>query len=198
MFTGIVEDTAEVEDISEAGEGKRIELVSSLLEQVSQGDSVSVSGACLTVEETRKETAEFFLAKETLERTWFDRLEKGDELNVETSLSLNDTLDGHIVQGHVDASAEILEIEELEEGWNFTLSKPDALKNYVVEKGFIAVEGVSLTVTSENPGEFTATIIPETWKRTSLSTKKEGDHVNLEADITARYIQKMHRDLRPQ
>lgn len=192
MFTGIVEDTATVERIKEAGEGKRVLLESEAFRQVSEGDSVSVSGTCLTVEEAEVESAWFFLAEETLERTWFNAVKVGDRLNIETSLTPEDAMDGHIVQGHVDGTAEVMEVEELEEGWNFTFSKPSSLENYVLEKGFIAVEGISLTVTEEDEESFSVTIIPETWKRTNLSEKTEGSHVNIEADITAKYLEKIH------
>ena len=192
MFTGIVEEKATVENVEKAGEGKRVLLKSNAFSDVSEGDSISVSGTCLTVENVKRNEAEFFLAKETLERTWFNSMDKGDTLNIETSLTPEDTMDGHIVQGHVDSTAEITEIEELEEGWNITFSKPEKLENYIVEKGFIAVEGISLTVTEENDVRFSVTIIPETWKRTNLTRKTEGSKVNIEADLTAKYLEKIH------
>lgn len=192
MFTGIVKETAEVKDIKEAGEGRRILLDSEVFRQVEEGDSISVSGACLTVEQLNGPEAEFFLAEETLERTWFDTLSKEESVNIETSLTPDQTMDGHIVQGHVDATAEVEEVEELEEGWNIKFSKPEGLTNYIVEKGFISVEGISLTVTDEDEESFSVTIIPETWKRTNISTKSEDSQVNLEADITAKYLEKIH------
>jgi len=98
---------------------------------------------------------------------------------------------GHIVQGHVDETSKVVEVEELEEGWNSTFRKPEKLDNYIVEKGFISVEGICLTVTEVNDESFSVTIIPETWNVTNLSEKTKGDRVNVEADITGKYIEKM-------
>lgn len=190
MFTGLVEETAKVESVSEAGEGKRIvlEKVDSLKDN-SEGASVSISGACLTIEKITEDNVQFFLAEETLEKTWFDRLEEGDFLNIEEPLKPNDKMGGHYVQGHVDRTSEIKSIEELEEGWNITFTKPNKLSQFIVSKGFITVEGISLTVSETDEDSFSVTIIPETWKRTNLSEKSLGDKVNLEVDIMAKYAQ---------
>lgn len=192
MFTGIIEDTAVVvEDVEDAGEGKRVSLTRpEALEDINNGESINVSGVCLTVEEFDEETVSFFLAEETLEKTWFSEISKGDELNIEKSLTPDDRMGGHIVQGHVDTPAEILEIEELEEGWNFKFEKPNKLENLLVHKGFVAVEGISLTVTDIDEESFSVTVIPETWSRTNFSEKNEGDKVNLEPDMMAKYVQK--------
>lgn len=194
MFTGLVEETGYVKDVKEAGEGKRIAVGADLAsEDVSVGDSISVSGACLTVEEFENHTLKFFLAEETLKRTWFSDIRKGDKLNFERSLTPQDRMGGHYVQGHVDAVSKVLEVEELEEGWNFTFSIPENISQYIVEKGFIAVEGISLTITEVSQKSFSITIIPETWNVTNLSGKEEGDEVNIEADIMAKYAEKINR-----
>lgn len=191
MFTGIVEGTVLVKDVEEAGEGKRISVERpEFLQGVSEGESISVSGVCLTLEEFDEESISFFLAEETLEKTWFSEISGGDELNIEKSLTPEDSMGGHIVQGHVETPAEILEIEELEEGWNFKFEKPEDLENLLVHKGFVAVEGISLTVTKIDDRSFSVTVIPETWERTNFSGKKEGDQVNLEPDMMAKYVQK--------
>ncbi|MFB6099976.1 MAG: riboflavin synthase [Candidatus Nanohalobium sp.] len=192
MFTGLVEETGIVTEVKEAGEGKRVTVEADwAATDVSIGDSISVSGACLTVEGFDEESLSFFLAEETLDRTWFSELEEGDELNFERSLTPRDRMGGHYVQGHVDSVSEIGEIEELEEGWNFTFSIPEKISQYIVEKGFVTVEGISLTVTEVSEDYFSVTIIPETWEATNLSEKEEGDHVNIEADIMAKYVEKM-------
>lgn len=192
MFTGIVKDTAHVEKITDAGEGKRVILKGSeLLGDAEKGESISVSGACLTVEEVGENSAEFFLAEETVEKTWFYSLENKDKLNIEPSLTPSDKMGGHIVQGHVETVSLVKEVEKLEEGWNISFTKPGKLSNYIVEKGFITVEGISLTVTEVEESYFAVTVIPETLDATNLSEKEEGDPVNLETDITARYIEKM-------
>lgn len=191
MFTGLVEETGEIVSTEDSGEGKRIELsADTVFEDAEVGDSISVSGACLTVEEFTDEGVEIFLAEETLERSWFSEISEGDEVNLERSLTPEDRMGGHYVQGHVDSTAEILEIEELEEGWNFTFSLPGNISRYIVEKGFVAVEGISLTVAGIDGDSFSVTIIPETWKKTNLSERGEGDKVNIEADVMAKYAEK--------
>jgi riboflavin synthase len=191
MFTGIIEGTVQVEDVEDAGEGRRISVERlEFLREISKGESISLSGTCLTVEEFREDTVKFFLAEETLEKTWLSEISVGDTLNVEKSLTPEDRMGGHIVQGHVETTAAILHVEELDEGWNFTFEKPEGFDNLVIEKGFIAVEGISLTVTEVTGDSFSVTVIPETWDRTNLSGKEEGDLVNLEPDMMAKYVEK--------
>jgi riboflavin synthase len=193
MFTGLVEETGYVREVEDAGEGKRITVdVNQIAEDVSVGDSISVSGACLTVEKFQNSVLKFFLAEETLERTWFSQIDEGDKLNLERPLTPEDRMGGHYVQGHVDATSEILEIEEMEEGWNLKFSIPGKVSSYIVEKGFIAVEGISLTVSEVESDGFWITIIPETWEVTNLSDKEKGEKVNIEADIMAKYAEKMN------
>jgi riboflavin synthase len=191
MFTGIIEGTVQVEDVEEAGEARRISVTRpEFLREISKGESISLSGACLTVEEFQEDTVKFFLAEETLEKTWFSEISTGDILNFEKSLTPEDRMGGHVVQGHVERTAEIMEIEELDEGWNLAFEKPEGFENLVIEKGFIAVEGISLTVTEVTEDSFSVTIIPETWERTNLSGKAEADSVNLEPDMMAKYVEK--------
>lgn len=191
MFTGLVEDTAEIKNLEDAGEGKRITLEKrDILEENEIGGSISVSGACLTIEEFVDNGVIFFLAEETLEKTWFNNLKEGEILNIEDSLTPQDKMGGHYVQGHVDTTSEILEIEELEEGWNFTFSLPQEVNSYLVQKGFVTVEGISLTIADIDEESFSVTVIPETWNTTNLSEKTEGDEVNIEADIMAKYAEK--------
>jgi riboflavin synthase len=193
MFTGLVEETGKVIDVKNSGEGKRIELsAENVFEDAEIGDSINVSGVCLTVEEFTDQGVRIFLAEETLDRTWFTDIEKGDTVNLERSLTPNDRMGGHYVQGHVDSASRIENIEELEEGWNMTFSVPEEIEDYIVEKGFITVEGISLTVTEVKDGKFSITIIPETWKVTNLSEKAENDLVNIEADIMAKYAENMN------
>jgi len=191
MFTGIVEGTVQVKDVEEAGEGKRVSVERpQFLQEISEGESISVSGTCLTVESFQDDAVKFFLAEETLEKTWFSEISEGDKLNIEKSLTAEDRMGGHIVQGHVETPAEILEIEELGEGWNFKFEKPQELENLLVHKGFITSEGISLPVTEVSDENFSVTVSPETWERTNFSEKKEGDPVNLEPDMMAKYVQK--------
>lgn len=191
MFTGLVEETGSIETISNAGEGKRIEIsADTVFEDAEIGDSINVSGACLTVEEFTETGVQIFLTEETLDRTWFPELKEGDRVNLERSLTPEDRMGGHYVQGHVDAVSEILEIEELEEGWNFTFSTSGELGKYIVEKGFIAIDGISLTITEITEDSFSVTIIPETWDHTNFSGLEEGDKMNIEVDVMAKYAEK--------
>jgi riboflavin synthase len=191
MFTGLVEETGQVTNVEDAGEGKRVIIeADKVLEDISEGDSIDVSGACLTVEEFNEGSFSLFLAEETLDRTWFSSIREGDTVNLERSLTPQDRMGGHYVQGHVDDYSEIRSIEDLEEGWNFEFELTEKVSDHVVEKGFIAVEGISLTVTEVDEESFSVTIIPETWKKTNLSEKNERDQVNLEADIMAKYAEK--------
>ena len=190
MYTGIVEDTGTVTDVSAAGEGLRLVLgARDVLDDLGVGDSISVSGVCLTAEEVGDGEIECFTAEETIERSWFSDVSEGDEVNLERPLQPNDRMGGHIVEGHVETSVEIRDFEELEEGWNLTLEKPEGLEQYVVEKGYATIEGMSLTVTDVSDETFSVTIIPETYSISNLSEKEVGDEVNLETDVVARYVE---------
>lgn len=192
MFTGIIEETLTVEEVKNAGGGKRISVTRpESFEELSKGESISLSGVCLTVEAFNEESISFFLAEETLEKSWLSDLKENDRLNAERALRTQDRMGGHIVQGHVEAVSEVLEVEELEEGWDMTFSLPEDLQDLVVFKGFIAVEGISLTVTEVTDEFFSVTVIPETWKETNLSGKKQGDKVNIETDMMGKYVSKM-------
>ncbi len=192
MFTGLVETTGTVVDVEEASEGRRVSVERPEgFDELSIGESISVSGVCLTVEAFDDDSMSFFLAEETLEKTWFSELKQGSEVNLERSLRPQDRMGGHIVQGHVEAVAEVLDVEELDEGWNMTFSLSEELRDLVVYKGFITVEGISLTVTEVTDDSFSVTVIPETWKVTNLSDKLEGDEVNIETDMMGKYVKKM-------
>jgi len=192
MFTGIVKDTGKVRSIEKQSDGIRVLISGSkILESAEIGESISINGACLTVERTETESAEFYIMDETLDKTWFSKLEKDTTVNIEPSLTPEDRMGGHIVQGHIEDFAEIESIEKGEESWKITFELPDKLSNYIVSKGFIAVEGISLTVTEVNKNSFSVALIPETLDKTNLSEKTEKDFVNLETDVTARYVEKM-------
>lgn len=194
MFTGLVEETGEIVSVEEAGEGKRIRIeADSVFESMSTGDSIDVSGACLTAESFTEEGVKIFLAEETLQKTWFSEIRSGDYVNLERSLTPEDRMGGHYVQGHVDTTVVIERVETLEEGWNFYFSIPREFEQFIVEKGFIALEGISLTVAEISEETFSVTIIPETWRKTNLSQKSEGDEVNLEIDVMAKYAEKISR-----
>ncbi|MFA9504250.1 riboflavin synthase [Natrinema sp. H-ect1] len=190
MYTGIAETTGKVAEVTDAGEGRRLVIsADGVFDDLSVGDSISISGVCLTVEEVGGGEIECFAAEETLERSWFSELAAGQSVTLERPLQPSDRMGGHIVEGHVEDTAEILDIEELDEGWNLTLKKPADLSQYIVEKGYITIEGMSLTVTGVEDDSFSVTIIPETWNISNLSEKSTGDHVNIETDVVARYVE---------
>jgi riboflavin synthase len=190
MFTGIVEETAEILAVEHDEEGRRLRLATSF-EELSRGQSISVSGACLTVETFGADYFEVFLATETVDRTYLGELAVGDEVNLERALPADGRFDGHFVQGHVDATAEVVAVDSLGDDWRFTFSLPAGMDPYVVEKGSIAVDGISLTVAALGDGEFDVAIIPETYELTTLSAKEPGDPVHLEVDVVAKYVERL-------
>jgi len=189
MFTGIVEETGEVLAVEENDEGRRLRVGTTF--ELREGQSVSVSGACLTVEEHGDGWFSLFLAEETLDRTYLGALEAGDAVNLERALPADGRLDGHVVQGHVDATGEVLAVERVGEDWQYTFSLPESQGRYVVEKGSIAVDGISLTVADRDVETFRVAIIPETYELTTLSEKAVGDPVHLEVDVIAKYVESL-------
>jgi len=194
MFTGIVETTGEVRAVEDTDDGRRLRIGTDF-EDLEHGQSISVSGACLTVEESvDREWFSVFLAEETIDRTFFDVIDEGDSVNLERAMPADGRFDGHIVQGHVDATATIEGIEQVggDDGdWRFTFSLPADVERYVVEKGSITVDGISLTVADRTDDDFAVAIIPTTYDVTTLSAKSVGDPVHLEVDVVAKYIEQL-------
>jgi len=190
MFTGIVEETGDIRAVERDEGGKRLRIGTSFA-GLGKGQSVSVSGACLTVEEYGDGWFEVFLARETLDRTYLDRLGEGDAVNLERSLPAEGRFDGHFVQGHVDGTAEVVGVSQVGDDWEFRFSLPGDLGRYVVEKGSIAVDGISLTVADRGDDEFAVAIVPETYAVTTLSEKAAGDPVHLEVDVIAKYVERL-------
>ncbi|EMA10977.1 riboflavin synthase alpha chain [Haloarcula vallismortis] len=191
MFTGIVETTGEVQAVIDDEGGRRMR-IGAPFEGLDHGQSISVSGVCLTVEKAADgEWFEVFLAQETLARTFFDDLDGGDRVNLERAMPADGRFDGHIVQGHVDTTAEVVGIEQEGEDWTFTFSLPEAHRDYLVQKGSITVDGISLTVADRRSEEFDVAIIPTTYAETTLSEKSVGDPVHLEVDVVAKYVEQL-------
>ncbi|MES3516591.1 MAG: riboflavin synthase [Natronomonas sp.] len=191
MFTGIVEETGEVVGIEETAGGRRIKVSASFCSDLSVGQSIAISGACLTVEAFDAERFELFLSEETLERTYLGALAVGDRVNIERALPADGRFDGHFVQGHVDGVAEVTGIEQIGDDWTFRFSLPASLRQYVVEKGSIALDGISLTVADLGAEEFSVAIIPETYDVTTLAEKSVGDPVHVEVDVVAKYVESL-------
>lgn len=183
MFTGIVEELGRVHSF----EGTRLRIEArTVLDDVHLGDSIAVNGCCLTVVESGDGWWEADVSQETLDRTSLRGIEPGSPLNLERSVKLQDRLGGHLVQGHVDAVGEIVHpVPDL------AVRIPSHLLRYVVEKGSITVDGVSLTVVKPLPDGFTVAVIPHTAAVTSLGHKQAGDLVNIEVDVMAKYVERL-------
>ena len=190
MFTGIIENMAEVVDVKTNKNNLDILFKSVLLPELKVDQSISHNGVCLTVADITKETYLVNVVKETIDKSNFSSLKVGDVVNIERSMMLNDRLDGHIVQGHVDQIAECISIDENGGSYvmTFTYEKSN---NVTVEKGSICVNGISLTVCNSQENSFSVAIIPYTWENTNLKKIKIGDTVNLEFDIVGKYIAKL-------
>ena len=194
MFTGIVEEVGEVVRKSSAGLAIR---ASAIMDDLAVSDSVSVNGACLTVTKTEGGVFSVDTVPETLRRTNLGALYPGAPVNLERSMRADGRFGGHVVQGHVDAAGEVVSIEPDGDSRVFTFAAPPSVMRYVVEKGFIAVDGASLTVVSCDCRAFSVAIIPYTWDNTVLGSRKVGDAVNLEADIMAKYVERLASVPRP-
>ena len=190
MFTGIVEATGTVQSVTETDDGRRLR-VSHDFDALRHGQSISVSGVCLTVERFDDDAFEVFLASETVEKTYLGSVAEGDVANLERALAADGRFDGHLVQGHVDTTATVAEVERVGEDWRYTFSLPPEIAQYVVTKGSVALDGISLTVASRHESGFDVAIIPTTYDLTSLSEKEVGDPVHVEVDVVAKYVESM-------
>ncbi|ERG96252.1 riboflavin synthase [Haloquadratum walsbyi] len=200
MFTGIVEGTGVVTAATtdEGGRRLRIEPPTAIdAAQLQHGQSIAVSGACLTVESSESAAAdtdgwfEVFLAAETVDKTYLGEVNVGDRVNIERALAANDRFDGHLVQGHVDMTAQVTSIDRVGDDWTFGFDLPTSIAPYVVQKGSITIDGISLTIAERDAEEFSVAIIPTTYEVTTLSDKAVGDPVHLEVDVVAKYVEQL-------
>ena len=192
MFTGLVASLGTVERLAEGSTSCRLTVrAPQLLSGVKIGDSIAVNGVCLTVVHLRGDTFTADVMPETVRRTTLHMLQPGDRVNLEKALRPTDGLDGHIVQGHVEGVGTIQQIISEGNARVYRIQAPGELLRYIVEKGSIAVDGISLTVTETDDSGFGVSLIPHTAKMTTLGYKNVGDAVNLETDILARYVEKM-------
>ena len=192
MFTGLVETTATVSGVAPDGDGVRLEVRTPLAAQLSQGDSIAVNGVCLTATNPDGETFAADVMAETLRRSSLGPLTKGDPVNVELPLRAGDRLGGHVMQGHVDGTATVASVTEDGNSRVVRIEAPAELLRYVVDKGSIAVDGVSLTVSAVDDHAFEVSLIPETLERTTFGSAAPGRTVNLETDVLAKYVEKLH------
>ncbi|MEM0496169.1 MAG: riboflavin synthase [Candidatus Nitrosocaldus sp.] len=192
MFTGIVKCMGIVEDVRMSeSEGSAMTItvdIKEIASRVGIGDSIAVNGVCLTVVALEGSRAKFNLVGETIARTNLGMLKRGDSVNLEPSLRVGDSIDGHFVLGHIDGTGRIVERREERDQVIMSIEVPNALMRYIAVKGSIAVDGVSLTVVSIKGNRFSIALIPHTLQVTTLGIKREGDTVNIEVDMIARYL----------
>ena len=199
MFTGIIEEVGKVVKIEQRGENRRITIeAASTPKQLRTGHSVAVSGVCLTALDIKPKSFRADLAPETWVRTSFSRMHEGALVNLELPMKADGRFDGHIVQGHVDGVGKLIEFERIvdsegrdSENWWLHIEIPAEIEKYTVFKGSISIEGISLTVAKLEHNRCTIAIIPHTVELTNLGSLKPGDPVNLEADVIAKYVEKM-------
>jgi riboflavin synthase len=194
MFTGIVEEVGKVSRIDQRGENRRITVAAGKVpKELKTGDSISVSGVCLTALDIKPGSFCADLAPETWERTSFSRMREGALVNLELPMKADGRFGGHIVQGHVDGIGKLIALDRIAGSENFWLriELPREVEKYTVHKGSICIEGISLTVAKLEGRECTVAIIPHTVEMTNLNSLRPGDPVNLEADLIAKYVEKM-------
>lgn len=187
MFTGLIEEVGRVRRVTSKGENRILEIESAL--ELNQCESVSVSGACLTVIEKGKGWVKAEATGETMGRTILGNLHAGSRVNLERALTLAKPLGGHLVQGHVDTKGKVTRVRKGEDAWQIEVEFPQEFGNLVVDHGSVAVDGVSLTVLKKLPGpKLSVNIIPETLRQTTLTERRVGDYLNLEFDLIAKYV----------
>jgi riboflavin synthase len=194
MFTGIIEGLGTISAIRPAGQGKRLTVEADFaLDETKLGDSIAVNGACLTVIKIRAKQFEVDLSPETLATSTFDKGRRGDRLNLERAMRLSDRIDGHLVSGHVDGVGLIQQLEKRANAIVVTIAVPETLTRYMIRKGSVAVDGISLTINTCDTSSFTVSIIPHTASITTIGMKQKGDAVNIETDMIGKYVERFTR-----
>ena len=192
MFTGIIEELGRVRLVEKRGEDARIVIEAhSVTEGSRDGDSIAVNGVCLTALEVQTESFAADVSKETLLRSTLGSLAAMSPVNLERAVTPATRLGGHLVQGHVDARGRFLSVESHGESWTVRIGYPKEIAQYLVFKGSVTVEGISLTIAALTDDHFEIAVIPKTWEVTNFSQLKPGDQVNLEADIIAKYVERI-------
>lgn len=192
MFTGIVEKIGSVEEVADNEKGRRVVLSSPGLGELPIGASISVNGVCLTAVETGDDSVAVDVIPETLERSNLGSLARENRVNLERPMPADGRFDGHIVQGHVDGVGTVTNVErDSDGGVVMSIETPENLRRYLVEKGSVSIDGVSLTVAGLTDGGFTVALIPHTLEVTTLGLRNPGDAVNLEMDVLAKYVERL-------
>ena len=194
MFTGIIEELGSVRSVESRGENAYITIAAqAVVEDTKHGDSIAVNGVCLTALDIQRDSFAADVSRETLDRSTLGRLQPGAAVNLERAVTPITRLGGHIVQGHVDARGKFVSVDDHEGSWTVRIEYPTEIARYLVFKGSIAVEGISLTIAALTDDYFEVAIIPKTWEVTNVSQLKPGDAVNLEADMIAKYVERLLR-----
>ena len=191
MFTGIIEAIGKIESIEKNGSNKTFWISSSISNELKADQSVCHNGVCLTVEALKENSHQVTAIEETLAKSNLGKWRRGDEVNIERCMVMNGRLDGHIVQGHVDTTAGCIDKQDLNGSWQFRFQFPNELSKLVIEKGSIAINGISLTVFNVDANEFSVAIIPYTFAHTNMKHVSIGTMVNIEFDIIGKYVVKM-------
>ena len=198
MFTGLIEELGRIAAFEQRGENARLIVsASTVMEGTANGDSMAVNGVCLTALEVTLVSFAADVSKETLDRSTLGGLTVGSPVNLERAVTPTTRLGGHIVQGHVDARGTFLSANKNGDFWTVRIGYPNEIARYLVHKGSVAVEGVSLTIAALGDDHFEIALIPKTWEMTNLSSLSPGDPVNLEADVIAKYVERMIQTRNP-
>lgn len=192
MFTGIIEELGTVKSfVANEGGAKMVVSANLVTSDSHEGDSIAVNGVCLTALDIKSDSFSADLSQETLDRSTLGNLRPGSRVNLERAVTPSTRLGGHVVQGHVDARGEFVSAEEHGDFWTVRIGYPKEISQYLVYKGSVSVEGISLTIAKLAENYFDIAVIPKTWELTNLSTLQPGDAVNLEADVIAKYVERM-------
>jgi len=192
MFTGIIEEVGTIISLERRADGARIKISAQIVtENTKEGDSIAVNGVCLTALNLKSDSFTADVSGETLNRSTLGKLNAVSKVNLERAVTPSTRLGGHIVQGHVDARGKFLAAEQNGDFWTVRISYPKEIGQYLVYKGSVSVEGISLTIANLFDGSFEIAVIPKTWELTNLSSLKNGDEVNLEADVIAKYVERI-------
>ena len=191
MFTGIIEGLGTIAGIRSSGQGTRLTVEADFsLDQTKVGDSISVSGACLTAVKIDGKRFEVDVSPETLQITTFGQAKVGERLNIERALRLSDRIDGHLVSGHIDGTGIVKERETLSNAIIITIGVDASLTQYMIAKGSVAVDGISLTINTRESDSFSVSVIPHTARLTTIGFKNKGDRVNIETDMIGKYVER--------
>ena len=192
MFTGIIEELGQIAALEKHSDGAKIRIAARVVTRdTAEGDSIAVNGVCLTALDVKADGFTADVSQETLDRSTLGRLKNGTRVNLERAVTPSTRLGGHIVQGHVDSRGRFVAARQNGDFWTVRVSFPKEIGQYLVYKGSISVEGISLTIAELGADYFEIAVIPKTWELTNLSTLRPGDEVNLEADVIAKYVERI-------